>query len=158
MFTVILYSTAVACLIASFLADRQKTKKSLLISKKAFLNILPELSAIFIFIGIILTLLSPQLISRFVGGESGFWGMLVSSVLGAITLIPGFVAFPLAKSLLDAGAGIPQLVVFISTLMMVGIVTAPLEIRYFGQRQTILRNSMAFLYSFLVALIVGWLI
>lgn len=58
--------------------------------------------------------------------------MLIAGLVGSITLIPGFVAFPLAAALLDNVAGYMQIAVFISTLMMVGIVTIPLEIRSFG--------------------------
>jgi uncharacterized membrane protein YraQ (UPF0718 family) len=155
MFTVFLYALALSCLLLSFIRDRKKTKKSLMVAKKAFFNIFPELSAIFILVGVVLAVLSPQLISRIIGGQSGFAGMLITSLVGAITLIPGFIAFPLAKSLFDSGAGVSQIVVFISTLMMVGFVTAPLEARYFGKRQTLLRNSLAYVYSFIVAFIVG---
>ena len=158
MFTIILYLAAASGLCYSFTKDRQKTKKSLMVAKKALLNILPELSAILILIAIVLTLIPPSLIQALVGGQSGITGMLITAIFGSVTLIPGFIAFPLAKSLLDVGAGVPQIVVFISTLMMVGIVTAPLEIRYFGRRQTLLRNGLAFLYSFLAAIIVGRLV
>jgi uncharacterized membrane protein YraQ (UPF0718 family) len=126
-----------------------------MVAKKAFLNIFPEFSAILVLIGIVLTVIPPGSIQKLIGGQSGVPGMLMAALVGSVTLIPGFIAFPLAKSLLDAGAGLSQIVVFISTLMMVGFVTAPLEIRYFGKRQTLLRNGIAFLYSFLAAAIIG---
>jgi uncharacterized membrane protein YraQ (UPF0718 family) len=81
--------------------------------------------------------------------------MLITAVIGAITLIPGFIAFPLAASLLERGAGISQIAVFVSTLMMVGIVTAPLEIEYFGKKETLLRNALSFLFSFIAAAVIG---
>lgn len=158
MFTAFLYIIAAGSLLLSFLKNREKTKKALMVARKAFLNILPEFSAILILIAIVLSLASPQIIQHFIGGQSGTRGMLITSIIGSVTLIPGFIAFPLAKSLLDNGAGVSQIVVFISTLMMVGFVTAPLEIRYFGKRQTLLRNGMAFIYSFIVALTVGGII
>jgi hypothetical protein len=46
--------------------------------------------------------------------------MLIAGLVGSITLIPAFVAFPLAAALLHNGAGIMQIAVFVSTLMMVG--------------------------------------
>ena len=81
--------------------------------------------------------------------------MVIASIIGSITLIPGFVAFPLASALLKNGAGFMQIAVFISTLMMVGLVTVPVEIRYFGKKATILRNIMAFIFSYIVAAVVG---
>ena len=44
---------------------------------------------------------------------------------------------------------------FISTLMMVGVVTLPVEIKYFGGKVAIARNLLAFLFSFLVAAIIA---
>jgi hypothetical protein len=65
------------------------------------------------------------------------------------------VAFPTASILLDNGAGYMQVAAFISTLMMVGIVTLPIEVKYFGKRLAIFRNLMAFFFSFIVAYIIG---
>lgn len=106
-------------------------------------------------VGLVLTFLSPTTVAGLIGAGTRFVGMIITSLIGAVTLIPGFVAFPLAKSLLERGAGIAQIAVFVSTLMMVGFVTAPLEIRYFGRKVTLLRNGLAYLYSFIVAFIIG---
>jgi uncharacterized membrane protein YraQ (UPF0718 family) len=102
-----------------------------------------------------LAALSPETIVKLIGRQSGWLGILLASLIGSITLIPGFVAFPLAAALLKSGAGLTQLAVFISTLMMVGIVTIPLEIKYFGKKAAILRNGLAFVFSYIVALVVG---
>src|SRR6056297_1364159 len=102
-----------------------------------------------------LAVFDADFISKVVGSESGWFGVLISSVIGSITLIPGFVAFPMADMLLENGAGYMQIAVFVSTLMMVGIVTAPVEIKYFDKRLTVERNVLAFLFSFLVAFIIG---
>lgn len=75
--------------------------------------------------------------------------------IGSITLIPGFVAFPLAAALLKSGAGYMQIAAFVSTLMMVGIVTMPVEINYFGKKAAIIRNVGAFGFSLIVALVMG---
>jgi len=158
MFTAILYLATAAGLLWSVKRDRQKTKRSLLVAKKAFLNVLPELSGILILIAVILTLVPPRVFQSMMGGNSGFTGMFIAALIGSVTIMPGFVTFPLAKSLLDMGAGISQVIVFVSALMMVGFVTAPLEIRYFGRRQTLIRNVLAFVYSFVAAVIVGRLI
>ena len=70
-------------------------------------------------------------------------------------MIPGFVAFPTAAMLLNNGAGYMQIGAFVSTLMMVGVVTAPVEMKYFGKHLTIMRNVLSFLFSFVVAFIIG---
>jgi len=122
---------------------------------KAFENILPEFLVVILLVGVLLAVLNTEVISKIIGSESGWFGVIVAAAVGAITLIPGFVAFPTAALLLQGGAGYMQIGAFISTLMMVGIITLPVEIRYFGKRVTVLRNLLAFLFSFLVAAIIG---
>lgn len=155
MNTVALYLIAGIALIVSFLKSKDKTKLALKKAWKSFENILPQFLTILIIIGIILATLTPEQISKLMGNESGWFGVLVASVIGAITLVPGFIAFPLAAALLKSGAGYMQIAAFISTLMMVGIVTVPLEIKYFGKKATIIRNSEAFVFSLIVAYIMG---
>lgn len=155
IFNSILYIAAVGFLIFSFIKDRQKTKQALLKAWVSFENILPLLLGIIVFVGIILAVLNPQLLLKLIGENSGFLGILMLAVIGSITLIPGFIAFPTAALLLQGGAGYMQIAAFISTLMMVGILTLPLEIKYFGKKIAIIRNTLAFLFSFLVAYIIG---
>ena len=155
MFNYILYLLAGTLLLLSFLKDRKKTKMALKKAWKAFENILPQFLSILIIIGIMLAILSPETISKLIGQQSGWLGMIISGMIGSITLIPGFVAFPLAAALLKSGAGFMQIAVFISTLMMVGVVTMPLEMKYFGRKSTIMRNSLAFVFSFVIAIIIG---
>lgn len=155
MFTYILYGLSTGLLIASFFKDRKKTKMALKKAWKAFENILPQMLAVLMLIGFMLAILSPETISSLIGQESGWLGIAVAALLGSITLIPGFVAFPLASSLLQAGAGLTQIAVFVSTLMMVGIVTLPVEMKYFGKRATLTRNALALFFSVAVALVLG---
>lgn len=105
-----------------------------------------------------LAILTPEQISKLLGSESGWIGVIAASLIGAITLIPAFVAFPLAAALLQNGAGYMQIAAFVSTLMMVGIVTIPVEIKYFGKKATIIRNVLAFVFSLIVAAVMGVLL
>ena len=155
MFEIILYILAISFLVYSFLRDRKKTKMALINAWKAFENIMPALLGVLTLIGLVLTILSPKVITAVLGQNTGIWGMFLTSLIGAITLIPAFVAFPMAASLLTGGAGIMQIAVFVSTLTMVGTVTAPLEAKYFGWKVTVLRNGFAYLFSFIAAIIIG---
>jgi len=155
LFEIILYVLVITSLVYSFARDKKKTKIALMKSWKAFMNIFPALAGVLAFIGLILTVLSPDIITRALGQNTSIWGMLLTSIVGAITLIPAFVAYPMAASLLASGAGIMQIAVFVSTLTMVGTVTAPLEAKYFGWKVTILRNGFAYLFSFIAAIIIG---
>ncbi len=110
---------------------------------------------VILLVGLLLAIMNPEMISEIIGEKSGWFGIVLAAVIGSITLIPGFVAFPTAALLLQGGAGYMQIGAFISTLMMVGVVTIPVEIKYFGKKLTIYRNILAFLFSFIVAFIIG---
>ncbi|WP_084757907.1 permease [Defluviitalea phaphyphila] len=149
------YAVMIILLIISFLKDKQKTKKALKKAWKSFDNILPQILGITMLVGILLAVFNTEFVSSIIGEESGWFGIILSAIVGAITLIPGFVAFPMSDMLLKNGAGYMQIGAFISTLMMVGIVTIPVEIKYFGKKLTVARNILAFIFSFLVAYIIG---
>lgn len=149
-----LYISAFLFLIVSYLKDKRKTKMALLKAWKSFSNLLPEVLSVMMFAGITLAVLSPDTISKLIGSESGFSGIVLSLTAGSIALIPGFVAFPLGAALLDGGAGYAQIAAFVSSLMAVGIVTLPLEIKYFNKRIALLRNSFALLVSMVFTIVI----
>lgn len=153
--TIALYVIAIAALAVSFAKSRQNTKLALKKAWKSFENILPQFLSILIIIGIMLAILTPEQISSMIGSESGWFGVIIASLIGAITLIPGFIAFPLAAALLKSGAGYMQIAAFISTLMMVGVVTMPVEMKFFGKKATLIRNAEAFVFSYIVAFVMG---
>lgn len=154
----VIYGLTLILLVLSYWKDKAKTKRSLVKAWKSFENILPQLLGIIFIMGILLSVLHPETISHFIGSSSGFVGIVISAIAGSIVIIPGFVAFPMVALLLQKGAGIMQAAALVSTLLTVGIVTAPLEMKYFGKRLTLFRNIVAFLFSFIVALIIGWVV
>lgn len=156
MSTIVLYIFALGALIFSFIKDRKKTKAALKKAVKSLSNILPQFLTVLMMVSILLAFFDTELISRLIGDQSGYCGVLGASLIGSITLIPGFVAFPAAAELLKNGAGITQLAAFVSSLMMVGVVTIPLEISFFGKKITFMRNIIAFLFAFVAAAVVSW--
>lgn len=151
MFTIVFYAVAGAALVASLIADRGRTRQALGKAWKAFVGILPEFIVVIVVAGIILAFIEAEVISRMIGEDSGFLGVLTASVVGSITLMPGFVAFPLASVILQKGAGLMQIAAFVSALMMVGVITFPVERTVFGTRVTLVRNALAFGFSLVVA-------
>ena len=154
----IFYGLAIFLFILSLIKDKKKTKMAIRKAWKAFENILPEFLVVIILVGFLLAILNPETISKMIGTESGWFGVILAGVIGSVTLIPGFVAFPTAAILLENGAGYMQIAAFVSALMMVGIVTLPVEIKYFGKKISIMRNILAFLFSFIVAIIIGMVV
>lgn len=151
----ILYIITAVLLVLSFVRDKTKTKKSLLKAWKSFSHVLPMFLGVLVLVGMIISIINVELISKFMGSESGWIGTLLAGVFGTFAMIPSFVAFPMVKIFLSNGAGYMQVGAFLSTLFMVQLASIPLEIKYFGKSVTILRNIIAFLFSFIVANVIA---
>jgi uncharacterized membrane protein YraQ (UPF0718 family) len=158
MDTLILYGFSLAALSFSMVKNRHKTLMAAKKAFKAFEGIMPQFIVVLIFVSASLAVLDNRTISRFIGEGSGALGVLAASLVGAVTLIPGFVAFPAAAALMKEGAGATQIAAFVSSLMMVGVVTLPMEIKYFGKQAALMRNGMAFVFALVAAVFVGWVV
>ena len=117
--------------------------------------ILPAFLTMIILVSIILFLIPDKVISNYLGADNKFTGVAIASFFGSITLLPGFIAFPLAGILLDKGVAYMVLAAFTTTLMMVGILTAPVEKAYFGIRVTVIRNVMSLFIALVVTVMIG---
>ena len=142
-------------LILSIIADRKKTAKALKIAAKRFVMLLPSFLTMLALISLVLTLIPEDTIVRYLGGENTIWATILGAAFGTVSLMPGFIAFPLAGILVKKGVTYMVLSAFTTTLMMVGILTYPIEKQYFGAKVTIIRNVLSFLTAFVVAVLTG---
>ena len=150
-----LYIATGFAVLLSFIINREKTFKAITIATRRFVNILPAFLGMLILVSIVLFLIPDKLISHYLGKNNIFTGVLFASFFGSITLIPGFIAFPLCGILLKKGVLYMVLSAFSTTLMMVGVLTYPIEKKYFGVRLTLLRNIISLLIALVVALMTG---
>ncbi|OQY08256.1 MAG: conserved protein, permease-related protein [Desulfobacteraceae bacterium 4572_123] len=150
-----LYGLVFLSVMISFFADRDKTRRSVKIAFRKFIHILPAFAFMLIIVSIILSLLPNRIIADYLGGSNMFEGVILASAIGSITLMPGFIAFPLCGILLSRGVSYTVLSAFTTTLMMVGFVTFPIEKKYFGTKVTIIRNGMSFFIAVIVAIMTG---
>lgn len=149
-----LWIVAGAATLASLARDRARTGAALRSALRVFGGLLPAIATMMLAVGLLLAVLPPTAVARLIGPASGVAGIATALVTGAVVMLPSFVAFPLAGSLLKAGAGYPQVAAFVSTVMAVGVVTLPLEARVLGWRAAALRNVFALLTSVLFSLAV----
>lgn len=118
-----------------------------------FLNLLPLLLLMLALISVVLFLIPNETLIRYMGKDSGMEGWAIAALLGSVALIPGFIAYPLCGILIKSGVAYTTIAVFITTLTMVGIVTLPLEAKFFGWKTSIIRNTL----SFIAALLIGFI-
>ncbi len=146
--------------IISFLFNSKKTIKGIKKGLMMFVKILPTLLSVIILVSVVLYFTSNEFLIKYLGKDAGIGAYAFAAVIGAVSIIPGFIAYPLAGILVKTGVSYAVISVFITTLKMVGILTIPLEAKFFGYRISILRNSLAFLGAIAVgsimALIYNW--
>jgi len=150
---ILLAITALA-VIASLIADRRKTLMGVRGGLRMFVKLLPALVAVLAAVSLLMAAVHPATLERWLGG-GGPVPFVAALLVGSIALIPGFVAFPLAGVLKDHGATVAVLAAFITTLLMVGVVTLPIEIEFFGRRIAVWRNLLAFGGAVVVALVMA---
>lgn len=152
-----LWVISISLLIVSLIKRKEETFKSFKKSKKMMQNMIPQIVSILIIIGYLMALF-PQEVIKNVLGEDTVVSTILAALVGAITIIPAFVAFPLVGSLVDQGASIVVGVSFLTTLTMVGIATFPIEKQEFGLKFTLIRNIMSFVFAIIIALVMGVLL
>jgi len=150
-----LYAVTGLAIVISLIASREKTLRGVKIAAKRFINILPAFLIMLILISIVLFLVPDKVISNYLGTSNKFIGVLLASFFGSITLMPGFIAFPLCGILLKKGVAYMILAAFTTTLMMVGVLTYPIEKAYFGIKVTIIRNVISLFIALVVAVMIG---
>jgi len=154
MFNATLFVLAAMALTVSWHKDRVKTRQALQLAKKQLFNLLPSMLGIIGLIGLMLALVPREVIAGFFGNDSPL-GILAISLVGSITMIPAFIGFPLGASLIDAGVSVTAVACFLTTVLMVGMVTAPMEMELFGKRFTIWRNALGLMTALVIGIIMG---
>ncbi|MEO0292602.1 MAG: hypothetical protein ABIN61_00065 [candidate division WOR-3 bacterium] len=120
-----------------------------------FLGLLPMVLNVLILVSVFLYLVPKEILTNLLGKNSGVFGLGIAAVLGSVSLIPMFITYPLAAILLKSGVSYRVLAVFITTLLMVGVLTLPLEAKYFGMKVSVIRNVLSFVGALIVGLVIG---
>jgi uncharacterized membrane protein YraQ (UPF0718 family) len=117
------------------------------------LLIAPLLIFAFIVAGMIPILVPTETISRWVGAESGFRGILIGSAIGG--LMPGgpFVTMPIAAGLLRTGASVGTMVALITAWSLLAFSRLPMEIGLLGWKFTLVRLACVFFFPPVAGLI-----
>ena len=151
----ILLTITLAAVLVSFFFNRKKTMTGIRKGFKMFLGILPDILVVLALASVFMTLVPENVIARLLGREAGATGFFTAAAIGSVALIPGFIAYPLSAVLLRSGVSYNVIAVFITTLMMVGIITLPVEQKYFGWKVALWRNGLSFAGALTVGFLMG---
>jgi uncharacterized membrane protein YraQ (UPF0718 family) len=150
----ILIAVAVV-VVLSTIVDRSKTVEGIRRGMVMLRKLLPQFLLLIVLVSVFLGLISRDTLAQILGQGAGIKGVLIAAGIGSVALIPGPIAFPMAGMLVERGVGYTTLAVFITTLMMVGVVTFPVERKYLGTSTALLRNLLSLAGALLIGLIMG---
>jgi len=122
-------------------------------SGNLLLQIIPLLVFAFIVAGMVQFLIPREIISRWVGMESGFRGILIGSIMGGLTPGGPFLTMPVAAGLLRVGASIGTMVAFLTAWSLWAVVRMPMEIGIMGWKFTLIRLACTFFFPPIAGLI-----
>jgi uncharacterized membrane protein YraQ (UPF0718 family) len=116
------------------------------IALNIMIEILPLLILSFIVAGMVEVLIPKEIISKWVGEESGIRGILIGTVAGS--LIPGgpYVSLPVATGLLRSGASVGTIVAFLTGWSLWAVSRLPMEVGILGWRFTLIRIASTFFF------------
>lgn len=117
------------------------------------LQITPLLIFAFIIAGMIQFIVPTEMISKWVGAESGLRGIMIGTVVGGF--LPGgpFVSLPIAVGLLQAGAGVGTMVALLTGWSLLAFTRLPLEIGIMGWKFSLIRLACTFFFPPIAGLI-----
>ena len=122
-------------------------------SGNLLVQVVPLLIFAFIVAGMIPLLVPREMISQWVGAESGFRGVLIGTAVGAF--LPGgpFVTLPMAIGLLRVGASVGTMVALLTGWSLLAFSRLPMEIGILGWKFALIRLACTFFFPPIAGLI-----
>jgi uncharacterized membrane protein YraQ (UPF0718 family) len=144
--TLITVILSIGLLAFAFFRDRRLAWNGIQIAGNTLLNNLLLLLAGFLLAGLVQVLLPKDLISKWLGDESGFRSVLIGCAAGG--LIPGapYAVFPIVGGLYQAGAGLGAVVGFVTAWALWSISRLPVEIALIDPKVAMIRYGITFLF------------
>jgi len=151
---------AIAALVAFILAYNQGQEVATGGVKNGlnlFLAVLPLLFFALLLAGLIQVLLPQEVISKWIGKESGFRGILLGCIAGGLSPGGPYVNFPIVAMLYRTGASIGTIVAFLTAWSLWAVARLPMEIGFVGVKITVARLLSTLIFPPLAGLIANLL-
>lgn len=103
------------------------------------IEILPLLIFAFIVAGMVQVLLPTEILSKWVGNESGIKGIMIGAIVGGLAPGGPYVSLPIVAGLLKSGAGVGTMVAFLTGWSLWAVGRLPMEVGILGWKFTLIR-------------------
>ena len=151
--TVVMGALAVALLIIGYAKGQGLHITGLKSALTMTIEILPLLVCAFIVAGMVQVLLPKELLSNWVGAESGLRGIFVGTVAGGFSPGGPYVSLPIVAGLLRSGASIGTMVAFLTGWSLWAVARLPMEVGILGWRFTSIRLACTFFFPPIAGLV-----
>lgn len=151
--TIIMGALAIALLLIGYYRGQGQHIVGVKSALNMTVEILPLLVFAFVVAGMVQVLLPRELISKWVGAESGMRGILIGTIAGGFSPGGPYVSLPIVAGLLRTGAGIGTMVAFLTGWSLWAVSRLPMEIGILGWKFTGIRMACTFFFPPIAGLI-----
>jgi uncharacterized membrane protein YraQ (UPF0718 family) len=115
-------------------------------SGKLVLQSIPILILAFIIAGLVQVVIPKELISGWIGAESGWRGIMIGAAAGALTPGGPYATFPITAGFYKAGAGLGPVVAFLSAWALWQLARIPISVALLGPKVTLVFIASTFIF------------
>ncbi|MBN2282338.1 MAG: permease [Deltaproteobacteria bacterium] len=151
--TIIMAVLAVGLFALAYARGEGQHTAGLKLAAAMTIQILPLLFFAFIVAGLVQVLLPHDMLSRWVGAESGIRGIIIGTIAGGFSPGGPYVSLPIAAGLLQSGAGVGTMVAFLTGWSLWAVSRIPMEVGILGWKFTIIRLATTFFFPPIAGLI-----
>ena len=147
----ILAAAAAGVLVILYPENRERVFDT---SRRFLIEMVTILPAMVILIGLFSVFVSKKVVTDYLGHASGFKGILLSFILGALPTGPLYVAFPLAAAMRKMGARYANIIIFLTAWACVKLPQELVELQFMGLEFMAVRFGLTILAALVMGLIV----
>jgi uncharacterized membrane protein YraQ (UPF0718 family) len=136
----------------------ENSKEVIGTSQDFFIEMILILPAVMILMGLITMFVPNNIIVKYMGKTSGMKGIALSFILGALPTGPLYIAFPMAATLIQKGARISNIIIFLSAWACIKIPQELVEIQFLGYEFMITRLVLTIICVILMAVLIEHMI
>ena len=143
--------------ITLFIIAYQKGQGEHITGMKSALNMIIQISPLLFFAliiaGLVQVLLPHELLSKWIGKESGFKGIIIGTIAGGLSPGGPYVSLPIVAGLMRSGASVGTMVAFLTGWSLWAVSRLPMEVGILGWKFTLIRLAATFFFP----PIAGWI-
>lgn len=143
--TLVLAVVTLVLLVIAYSKGRDLPLAGLLTAGRTLWRTLPLLLLGFAIAGLVQLLIPQDLITRWVGAQSGIRGVLIASVVGGIVPGPPYATFPLIAVFYQSGASLGAVVGFVSAWSLWSVSRLPIEMALIDPKAALIRYGVTFI-------------